>query len=182
MPQLPNLLTVLRLALIVPIALLLLAERHGQALALFVVAGLSDALDGFLARRFGWTSRLGSILDPIADKLLLNTSYICLAVTLVLPWWLAVVVLLRDALIAGGASLYRALVGPFEFSPSRLGKLSTLLQLVLVTAVLLELSILPAFAELRWPLIALVLLTSLVSAAHYVWVWTRKFRCARMKA
>ena len=182
MPYLPNLLTVLRLLLIVPIALLLLAERHGQALVLFVLAGLSDALDGFLARHYGWTSRLGSILDPIADKLLLSISYICLAVTLVLPWWLAVVVILRDALIVGGASLYRALVGPFDFSPSWLGKLSTLLQLVLITAVLLELSVLPAFAELRWPLIALVLLTSLVSGAHYVWVWTRKFRSTRMKA
>ncbi|HLA30363.1 MAG TPA: CDP-alcohol phosphatidyltransferase family protein [Pseudomonas sp.] len=182
MPYLPNLLTVLRLLLMVPIALLLLAERHGLALVLFVLAGLSDALDGFLARHYGWTSRLGSILDPIADKLLLSISYICLAVTLVLPWWLAVVVILRDALIVGGASLYRALVGPFDFSPSWLGKLSTLLQLVLITAVLLELSVLPAFAELRWPLIALVLLTSLVSGAHYVWVWTRKFRSTRMKA
>jgi len=182
MRQLPNLLTCLRLALTVPIALLLLAERQGPALSLFVVAGLSDALDGFLARRFGWTTRLGSILDPIADKLLLITSFICLAVTLVLPWWLAVVVILRDALIVIGASAYRLLVGPFDYRPSGLGKASTLLQIVLVVTVLLELSVLPAFAEVRLPLIVLVLLLSLASGAQYVWVWAQKFRYARMKA
>jgi len=77
MRQLPNLLTVLRLLLTIPIAWLLLAERHGQALGLFAVAGFTDALDGFLARRFKWITRLGSILDPIADKLLLVTSYLC---------------------------------------------------------------------------------------------------------
>lgn len=179
MRQLPNLLTTLRLLLTVPIALLLLAERYGQALSLFAVAGFSDALDGFLARRFGWTSRLGSMLDPIADKLLLVTSYLCLSVTQIFPWWLAAVVLLRDAVIVGGAMFYRLLVGPFEFHPTWLGKLSTLLQIVLVLVVLLELSLLPAFAPLRWPLIVLALVVSLASGLHYVWVWACKFHSAR---
>lgn len=177
--QLPNLLTILRLLLTVPIAVLLLAERHGQALALFAVAGFSDALDGFLARRFNWVSRLGSMLDPIADKLLLVTSYLCLTATAVLPWWLTAVVLLRDALIVGGATLYRRLIGPFRFQPTRLGKTSTLLQIVLVLAVLLELSVLPAFAEVRGPLILAVLVLALLSGGHYVWVWGRRFRQAR---
>lgn len=176
MRQLPNILTLLRLLLTLPIALLLLAERHGQALALFAVAGLSDALDGFLARRFGWVSRLGSILDPLADKLLLVTSYLCLTATQILPLWLTLAVLARDALIVVGAALYRWLAGPFEFRPSLLGKLSTVLQIVLVLVVLLELSLLPGFAEVRAPLIYAVLVLALASGGHYVWSWSRKYR------
>ena len=181
MRQLPNLLTVLRLLLTIPIAWLLLAERHGQALGLFAVAGFTDALDGFLARRFKWITRLGSILDPIADKLLLVTSYLCLSLTSVLPWWLTAVVLLRDLLIVSGASLFRYLVGPLQFRPTWLGKLSTLLQIVLVLAVLLELSILPAFAEVRPALVITVLLLAVLSGGHYVWVWGRKYRSARLR-
>lgn len=182
MHQLPNLLTLLRLALVLPIAGLLLSERHAQALVLFAVAGGSDALDGFLARRFGWTSRFGSLLDPLADKLLLVTSFICLTITQVLPLWLTLAVVLRDLLILLGAGLFRALAGPAEFLPSRLGKLSTLLQMLLVLSLLLEFSLVPALAWLRWPLIWLALLVTLCSGAQYVWDWGRKFRYARMRA
>lgn len=182
MHQLPNLLSLLRLLMSVPIALLLLEERYDSVLLLFVVAAFSDALDGFLARRFGWISRLGSILDPLADKVLLVTSYVCLTLISVLPWWLTLLVLLRDLLIVGGALLYRLLAGPLAFRPSRLGKFSTLLQLVLVIAVLLESSILPAFADVHGPLVLLVSLCTFASGAHYIWNWTRKFRAARQGA
>ncbi|WP_044873838.1 CDP-diacylglycerol--glycerol-3-phosphate 3-phosphatidyltransferase [Pseudomonas sp. LFM046] len=182
MHQLPNLLTLLRLALVLPIAGLLLSDRHAQALVLFAVAGCSDALDGFLARRFGWTSRFGSLFDPLADKLLLVTSFICLTVTQVLPVWLTLVVFLRDLAILAGAGLFRALVGPAEFAPSRLGKLSTLLQMILVLSLLVELSLAPVLAPVRGPLIWLVVLVTLCSGAHYVWDWGRKFRYARMRA
>lgn len=182
MHHLPNALTLMRLALTVPIALLLLAERHAQALCLFAVAGFSDALDGFLARRFGWVSRLGSLLDPLADKLLLVTSYMCLTATQVLPAWLTLIVLLRDALIVSGAGLYRLLLGPLQFQPSGLGKLSTVMQIVLVLAVLLELSILPGVANVRWLLIYGVLLLALASAGHYAWAWVGKFNEQRRSA
>jgi cardiolipin synthase len=182
MHQLPNLLTLLRLALVLPIAGLLLSDRHGQALVLFVIAGGSDALDGFLARRFGWTSRFGSLFDPLADKLLLVTSFICLTITQVLPLWLTLVVFLRDLVILLGAGLFRVLAGPAEFSPSRLGKLSTLLQMLLILIVLLELSLAPALVALRWPLSWLVMVVTLCSGAQYVWDWGRKYRYARMRA
>lgn len=182
MHQLPNLLTLLRLALVLPIAGLLLSDRHTQALVLFAVAGCSDALDGFLARRFNWTSRFGSLFDPLADKLLLVTSFICLTITQVLPVWLTLVVLLRDLVILLGAGLFRALAGPADFLPSRLGKLSTLLQMLLVLCLLLELSLLPVLAVLRWPLSWLVLLVTLCSGAQYAWDWGRKYRYARMRA
>ncbi|MBD2838239.1 CDP-alcohol phosphatidyltransferase family protein [Pseudomonas sp. JM0905a] len=182
MHQLPNLLTLLRLALVLPIAGLLLSDRHGQALVLFAIAGGSDALDGFLARRFGWISRFGSLFDPLADKLLLVTSFICLTITQVLPLWLTLVVFLRDLVILLGAGLFRVMAGPAEFSPSRLGKLTTLLQMLLVLCLLLELSQAPALASLRWPLIWLVLVVTLCSWAQYVWDWGRKYRYARMRA
>ena len=140
MRHLPNLLTLLRLLLTLPIAWLLLSERFAAALWLFAVAGASDALDGFLARRFGWVSRVGSVLDPLADKLLLVTSYVCLGLSQVLPWWLTLLVLLRDALIVGGALVYRVLVGALQMRPSLLGKASTLAQIILVLAVLLGLN------------------------------------------
>ena len=182
MHQLPNLLTLLRLALVLPIAGLLLSDLHGQALVLFAIAGGSDALDGFLARRFGWISRFGSLFDPLADKLLLVTSFICLTITQVLPLWLTLVVFLRDLVILLGAGLFRVMAGPAEFSPSRLGKLTTLLQMLLVLCLLLELSLAPALASLRWPLIWLVLVVTLCSWAQYVWDWGRKYRYARMRA
>ncbi len=182
MHQLPNLLTLLRLALVLPIAGLLLSDRYVQALALFAVAGGSDALDGFLARRYGWTSRFGSLFDPLADKLLLVTSFICLSITQLLPVWLALVIFLRDLLILLGAGLFRMLAGPAQFAPSRLGKLSTLLQMVLVVCLLLEMSLVPALAPVRWPLSWLVLVVTLGSGVQYIWEWGRKFRYARMRA
>lgn len=180
--QIPNALTMMRVVLVLPIAWLLLAERFGQALSLFFIAGISDGLDGFLARRFGWTSRFGAVLDPLADKLLLVTSYLCLSVTQVLPWWLTMLVLLRDALIVSGAVAYRYLVGALSMAPSVLGKCSTVLQILLVLVVLIELSVWPAFADYRSALIVCVALLAVLSGGHYVWQWTRLYRATRMKA
>jgi len=180
--QIPNLLTVARMLLSLPITFMLLGERYSPALLLFAVAGISDALDGFLARRFAWISRLGSMLDPLADKLLLVTAYLCLTLVQVLPWWLTLLILLRDLLILIGAACYRLLVGRLEFRPSWLGKCSTVAQIILIIAVLLELSLLPAFALVREPLVLLVAALALASGAHYVWRWSLNFRLARQGA
>lgn len=174
--QLPNLLTGLRLLLVPPVAALILRESYGTALLLFAVAGASDALDGYLARRLACTSRLGALLDPLADKLLLVANYVCLSLVAILPWWLTLVVLLRDLLIVSGAAAYRLLVAPLEIRPTLLGKLSTFLQVCLIIEVLLQESLLPAVAFARGPLIVLVLLLSLASGFHYVRVWFDKYR------
>ena len=176
MRHVPNLLTLLRLLLVPPVAWLILSGAYDLAFLLFVLAGASDALDGFLARRFGWSSRLGALLDPLADKLLLVVGCLCLSWVGLIPGWLALLVLARDVLIVAGALCYRRRVGSLEISPSRLGKLSTFLQIALVSAVLLQASLLPAFAALRLPLIVLVVLGSLASAIDYVRVWTDKYR------
>ncbi|MBW7013031.1 CDP-alcohol phosphatidyltransferase family protein [Pseudomonas sp. N040] len=175
MRQLPNLLTVLRLLMTVPIARFLLDAQYALALVCFALAAASDALDGFLARRYGWVSRFGSIVDPLADKLLLVSSYVCLTIVGQLPLWLTLMVLGRDLLLVGGAAVYRYLRGPFQVRPSLLGKLSTLLQIVLVLTLLLALSIYPAFGEVQSMLQWLVLLVTLASGADYTRVWMAKF-------
>lgn len=177
--QIPNILTLLRLVLTVPIAWLLLQEQYALALLWFALAGASDGLDGFLARRFGWISRFGSIVDPLADKLLLVTSYVCLTLVGELPVWLTAVVLLRDLLLVAGGLLFHQLIGPFKVQPSLLGKSSTVLQIVLVLALLLELSIQPAFSQVREALQWLVLLLTIGSGADYCRVWVSRFNQQR---
>ena len=112
--HLPKLLCVLRIVLVLPVALWILDGRYPEVMALFALAAFTDALDGFLAKRFGWTSELGKHLDPLADKLLLITVFACLSVADLSPWWLTAVVLLRDLVIVFGGLVYRALFGPLQ--------------------------------------------------------------------
>src|SRR3990172_3309285 len=101
--DIPNIISLLRMALVPPVVILLLNGYYGWALLVFVSAGLSDGLDGYLAKRFGWRSRLGAILDPLADKLLLVASYLTLGWLGQLPLWLVAVVVGRDIVIVAGA-------------------------------------------------------------------------------
>lgn len=169
--DIPNLITFLRLLLVPPIVLYLLRDDYGVALILFIVAGLSDALDGFLAKHFGWTSRLGGLLDPLADKLLLVSCYLALTWQGLIPVWLTAVVIGRDVLIIAGATVYHMLVDRLEAAPSVISKLNTLSQLLLVVAVLFHYGarILPA--EWLGILMYSVLATTLLSGADYIWTW-----------
>ena len=153
--HLPNALTVLRLLLVPPLAILLLREDYSTALWVTAIAGLTDALDGALARLFGWQSWLGGVLDPLADKLLLVTGYACLWWQGIIPDWLAALVLVRDLVIVAGALAYHRLVQRLQPAPSLLGKLTTFAQLIFLLACLLSLgsrlqldSVLPALALL----------------------------------
>ena len=100
---LPNAISILRIALVPPILILILQGDYGWALALFFFAGFSDGLDGYLAVRFEWTTRLGGLLDPAADKLLITGLFVTLAYTGDIPVWLAAIVILRDVVIVLGA-------------------------------------------------------------------------------
>src|SRR3984957_16939384 len=126
--QLPNLITSIRILLVVPIAVALLNHRLPATIALFAAAALSDAADGFLAKRFGWQSELGAVLDPAADKLLLATVFITLAYLRLIPLWLMAVAVARDAIIVLGALLYRLCFGPLNVRPSIVSKFNTLCQ------------------------------------------------------
>lgn len=122
--------------LVIPIALALLHGELVTTLALFVAAAVSDAADGFLAKRFGWQSDVGSLLDPAADKLLLATVFVILAVLHLIPTWLMGAAVARDLTIVSGAIAYRVCLGPIEMRPSAVSKLNTLCQALYVLSVI----------------------------------------------
>lgn len=169
--DIPNLLTVLRLLLVPPIVYLLYRGDYDIALLLFLGAGISDALDGFLAKHYGWTSRLGGLLDPVADKALLMSSYVVLAWVGLIPVWLVIAVVLRDVIIFAGAVTYHFTVESLNAEPSVISKLNTMSQILLVLAVIFSqgFSSLPAV----WldALIYTVLATTILSGVDYVWTW-----------
>jgi cardiolipin synthase len=173
---LPNAISFMRIALVAPILMLILRDDFAWALALFALAGFSDGLDGYLAKRFDWHTRLGALLDPVADKLLVAGTFITLAYTQDIPIWLASVVILRDVIIVAGAMAYNFFVRPVECEPTRVSKLNTALQLLLLLFVLSR-------AGFGWPdqisitvLGAAVLVTVVISGVDYVWSWTRRAR------
>ena len=170
----PNLITGLRILLVPPFLWLLLQERYGAALLLFVIAGISDALDGFLAKYYGWTSELGGLLDPIADKLLLIGAILALGWLNELPVWLVTLVILRDAVIVAGAVSYHLMIERVQASPLLISKLNTLMQLTLVFAVIVNYGMIPLPPRLLAGLIHLTALTTVWSGAAYVWRWGRR--------
>jgi len=172
--HLPNLICLIRLALIWPVVAALHAGQHLAALALFVAAAVSDGLDGYLAKRFGWTSELGKILDPLADKLLLVTVFVECAWLGLIPWWLSAAVVARDVMIGLGALIFRLWFGPLHGRPTVLSKVNTAAQLVYVMLVLLN----PAFGVPSREVIAacglLTLATTGLSGLHYLVTFTRR--------
>ncbi|MBI5379724.1 MAG: CDP-diacylglycerol--glycerol-3-phosphate 3-phosphatidyltransferase [Nitrospirae bacterium] len=165
--NLPNFLTTLRILLIPVFIIALLYGEYGLALGLFALAGVTDGLDGFIARSRHQQTRLGSYLDPIADKLLLDTSFITLAVLQELPVWLAVIVLSRDvAIVVGSAVLYMQ-EHALKVFPSWLGKGTTFLQLVLVAVTLLFMNF-GGDPLLHQLLIWAVAAFTILSGLHYI--------------
>lgn len=172
--DIPNIISVLRILLVLPVVLALLEHEFTMALVLFAIAGISDALDGFLAKYFDWRSRLGSILDPLADKLLLVCSFYALAWIDLIPMWLFLVVLGRDIIIIAGALVFHLLFGQYEMEPSRLSKANTFFQILFVLAVVFYHG---AVALTPWAVEALgyiVFATTLLSGLDYLWTWGRR--------
>ena len=164
----------MRLLLVVPVAVAILSHEFLLTLILFAVASVSDGIDGYLARRFDWTSRFGAILDPIADKLMLIVSFFLLTYIGIFPVWLAAVVIGRDLIIVAGAAAYHILYGEYDFEPTRLGKLSTLLQFSLVLLALFGLSLFQVEAWVLETGVWLVFAVSSLSGFDYCLTWGRK--------
>ncbi|HEY5681555.1 MAG TPA: CDP-alcohol phosphatidyltransferase family protein [Pseudomonadales bacterium] len=135
--QIPNLITVARIAMVAPVGLLLWYGSVREALILMAVASASDALDGWLARHFGWMSRFGAAMDPVADKLLVGTLFVIFTLKGIIPIWVALIVLGRDVIILGGALAYRLLFETIEFAPTYLSKANTAVQIVLLLLLLI---------------------------------------------
>ena len=174
MRHLPNLICLARIALIWPVVASLVAGDYRLTLLWFVVAALSDGLDGWLAKRFGWTSRLGRILDPLADKLLLVSVFLVLTWLGRVPAWLAVLAVTRDFTIGIGALAYRAFWGALHGRPIASSKLNTLLQILYVCHVVLR----EAYGMPPAGVVAALGLASgamvVVSGAGYVREFTRR--------
>jgi len=169
--QLPNLITISRIALAPVLILLLKDQEYAASLAVFVIAGVSDGLDGFIAKRFHFESRLGSILDPLADKILLLSSYVMLTMLDHLPFWLMLTVAFRDLLIVSGYLVYTSMVGPVQMRPSWLSKINTFMQIALVIVILAQQALHWVYPPVIEALIYAVLLTTVASGGHYLWTW-----------
>jgi cardiolipin synthase (CMP-forming) len=172
--HIPNLISSLRIVLVVPIAWALARHEFTLTLLLFAVAAFSDVLDGFLAKRFDWQSTLGSILDPVADKLLLATAFVALALLGLIPLWMMAAAVLRDVIIVSGAVAYRVCIGPLEANPTIISKLNTLLQGVFILCVITreQYALPPGWTVMT--LGALTFVTIVLSGIDYVLLYGRR--------
>jgi cardiolipin synthase (CMP-forming) len=171
----PNALTLIRLALITPFVVSLYQQEYVSAFYIFILAGFTDGLDGWLARSFKWQSLFGSFTDPLADKLLIAASFISLALIGLLPWWLVILVFLRDLTISFGVvAWYWFLQRKLDFKPTYLSKINTFLQLVLLTVCLFELAFFKFSLHLIDILIILTTITTTSTYIDYVWTWGKK--------
>ena len=172
-----NQLTMVRMALVPAFVLLVLGREFSWALVLFVVAALTDALDGWVARHTHQSTRLGQMLDPVADKLLAGSAYVLLtwssAVSCAIPAWLTVTLLFRDGMLVVAVVIVHLTVGPRVFAPSWLGKLSTGFNLATGCAVLAANAVGECPGSLRWLFFATLALL-VASTAHYVYQASEK--------
>lgn len=169
--QIPNLLTLARIAAVPVLILFLYEGRYGAALAVFMLAGITDGLDGWIAKRFKCVTRLGSILDPLADKILIVSTYVMLVLAGDLPFWLILLIGFRDLGIIAGVLVLNTLNGHVQMQPSLLSKVNTFLQISLVILVMVErigfITLEPVAEILLW----FVAVTTVASAIHYVYFW-----------
>jgi len=173
--SLPNIISALRIFLTIPIIYLLWSESYSLAFLLIFIAAVSDGLDGFLARHYGWQSELGAMLDPIADKILLVSLVIIFAMKGELPFWLMVLIVSRDVIIFLGALLYRYVTGAIQMRPLFVSKVNTLLQIILVLLVAMKVADFRVSLLLLDAMIQMVALSTLLSGLSYIVLWTRYY-------
>jgi cardiolipin synthase len=177
--SIPNLITLGRI-LLVPIVVWAIATPGTMwiAFVLFVVAGVSDGVDGFLAKRFGMTTELGAYLDPLADKALIVSIYISLGINEAIPRWLVILVVSRDILIVGGIMLSWVMGNPLKIKPLLVSKLNTVAQIMFACVVLGSLGFNIQADTLKLVLMGLVAALTLLSVAAYVAEWVRHMNSA----
>lgn len=172
--QTPNLLTILRIILTVPIVITLLNQQYFITIILLAIAGITDALDGFIAKKFDFSSRLGSILDPAADKILLTSSLFAMFFIEIIPLWLFILIFIRDIMIVAGTVGY--LLGSNDKSsltPSNISKINTVLQIFMVIFVVLA-QIYSALKIWQLEVFIITATTTFISGVDYIWMWINK--------
>jgi cardiolipin synthase len=172
MIYLPNLLTLARIAMVPFLIVLLQDGEYLMSLIVFLVAGITDGLDGYIAKRYDAESELGAILDPLADKALLVSSYIMLSILELIPFWLMVVVVFRDVIIVCGYLIMVLFFGSVEMHPLKISKLNTVLQIVLIVIVLAAAAGASSLLGVLGVLSYAVLVSSVLSGAAYVYIWS----------
>lgn len=171
----PNALTLARLVLVAPFLWALANKAYPAAFYIFSLAGLTDALDGWLARAFRWQSSFGSFIDPLADKFLIASSFISLAFIGALPWWLVALVFMRDLSISLGVVAWFWFVQhKLEFNPTYLSKINTVLQLLLMTCCLFQLAFHQLSVTFIQALITITAIFTTLSYIDYLWTWGKK--------
>lgn len=170
----PNLLSIIRIILVVPIVYFVLYDKFKTALIIFAVAAISDGLDGYLARHYHWHSRLGEILDPLADKILLVSSYLCFGWLGILPVWLVELVILRDIVIIIGGVTYHILYGHVKIRPTIISKINTFVQLILVISIMFSHAFYIVENNVINLLILVVTVSTIASGVDYVWSWSMR--------
>ncbi len=171
--NIPNTLSMLRICAVPVLIWLVMNGAMEAAFWLCCTASLTDALDGYIARRFDMHTRLGSYLDPIADKMLLVSGFIVLTVAGLMPLWITLLVVTRDVIIIGGAILYQTMTGSLQMEPLWISKLNTTMQITLLLLVLFAASY-PAFTGAIVPITVCVAITTVISGWRYVSVWTQR--------
>ena len=170
----PNLLTLARIAMVPWLIVLLQQQDYAMSLLVFIVAGVSDGVDGYIAKKYNAKTKLGAILDPLADKALLVSSYVMLSIMQLIPFWLVVTVVFRDVVIIGGYLIMEMFFGSVTMKPLNISKINTVVQIAFIIIML---------ASLAWTLNLtlliklssyLVFLTSVTSGAAYVYIWSIK--------
>jgi cardiolipin synthase (CMP-forming) len=171
--SLPNLITLGRILLVPVVVWAISSGQMWIAFVLFLAAGVSDAVDGFLAKRFGMTSELGSYLDPLADKVLIVSIYVALGINGVIPGWLVILVVSRDIMIVGAVMLSWLIGSPVKVKPLLVSKLNTVAQIAFACVVLGSLGFNIEAHGLTMVLMGLVAALTLLSVAAYVREWVR---------
>tara|TARA_B100000902_G_C27200277_1_gene858697 strand:+ start:230 stop:808 length:579 start_codon:yes stop_codon:yes gene_type:complete len=171
--HIPNMISGLRVVLVIPIIWSLLSQKFELAIVLFIIAGISDGVDGFLAKRFGWHSRIGGILDALADKFLLISTFLCLWLLHVFPGWFVFWILLRDLMIVFGGIFYNLRVAKFHPKPSLISKFNTFLQIILAALGVLHLGLYSIPAWLLDIFIYTIAFTVLLSGMGYIKDWVQ---------
>lgn len=169
--SIPNLITLGRIILVPVVFWLLVSGRVQAAFVLFVIAGISDAVDGYLAKRFNWQTELGAYLDPLADKMLVVSIFIALGVLGELPSWLVIAVVSRDILIVMAVVLSWLLDHPVHIKPLVVSKINTVAQIVLAAAVLADEGFGLGIADLRTALVWAAAVSTVASLIAYMRAW-----------
>lgn len=174
--SIPNFITLFRVILVPVVFWLVVTHQMVAAFLVFVVAGLSDAVDGYLAKRFDWATELGAYLDPLADKLLIVCIFVALGVKGALPLWLVIAVVSRDVLIVLAIVLSGLLGHPVEIKPSRISKVNTLSQIVLAATVLADEAFGLRLDAVRFVLVWVTAALTVGSLAGYLATWQRHWQ------